>query len=83
VVVCAGEEWWRSWGVVGEVENGWESGENGLVMLAGKTGEVAVGLNVGKKGGYYFGFYIVSPCCLLRTYTVSPYGFKCFGLRQK
>nr|GFC42473.1 hypothetical protein [Tanacetum cinerariifolium] len=20
VVVCAGEEWWRSWGVVGEVE---------------------------------------------------------------
>nr|GFA25685.1 hypothetical protein [Tanacetum cinerariifolium] len=55
VVVCAGEEWWRSWGVMGEVENGWESGEKGLVMLAGKTGEVTVGLNVGKKGGYCFG----------------------------
>nr|GEZ06372.1 zinc knuckle CX2CX4HX4C [Tanacetum cinerariifolium] len=49
IVVYAGGEWWRSWGVVGEVENGWESGEKGLVMLAGKTGEVTVGLNVGKK----------------------------------
>nr|GFA85549.1 hypothetical protein [Tanacetum cinerariifolium] len=27
VLVFAGGEWWRSWGVVGEVENGWEVGK--------------------------------------------------------
>nr|GEX41005.1 hypothetical protein [Tanacetum cinerariifolium] len=38
VVVCAGGEWWRSWGVVGEVENGWESGEKDtLALCLGKT----------------------------------------------